>query len=235
MTDHEQSAEGPLETDETSVPKSPDKQELKREVWEFAKLVVWFIILFVTVRSYVVEGYEVQGPSMSPTLTDNERILVLKLPHVLSRFRIFGGLHGVNEGDIVVFKSPDYEPGSGARKRYVKRVIARGSKRRGGKVADAQQTGDSTQNPETVSVKIAEGVVYVNNHPLQEPYVNNSQADPQTLANDEWIVPPGFYYVMGDNRGVSKDSRKFGPVDDDVIIGTAVFRFWPLSKFGFLK
>ena len=79
------------------------RQEVKREIVEFVKLVAWFLILFIALKTYVIEGYEVQGPSMIPTLRDQERILVLKLPYILSNFSIAGSYDPVDGGDIIVF------------------------------------------------------------------------------------------------------------------------------------
>ena len=62
-----------------------DKHELRREIADFIKLVAWFLIIFLGLRYFVIEGYEVQGESMHPTLANNERILVLKLPHQISQ------------------------------------------------------------------------------------------------------------------------------------------------------
>lgn len=214
--------------------KLPEKQELKHEIIEFVKMVVWFLILFMAVRKYVIEGYEVQGPSMQPTLQDNERILVLKLPLVLSRLSLFSSIDGISEGDIVVFDSP---PQEGQGKRYVKRVIAKGVKKRNKLVVGAQNKDDIPAISDMVSVKFDNGIVYVNNRAIIENYTkkNGEEDDDEDYANKETLVPPSMYFVMGDNRDVSKDSRNFGPVDDDTMIGTAIFRFWPLSRIGFLK
>ena len=93
----------------------------KREVREFVKMIAWFLLLFFTLKTFVIEGYEVQGPSMEPTLVDKERILVFKLPHKLSQWGPFSGIDAIGTGDIIVFDSRD-----DADKRYVKRVIAHG-------------------------------------------------------------------------------------------------------------
>jgi signal peptidase I len=204
----------------------PGKQELKREILDFVKLVAWFLIIFLGLRTYVIEGYEVQGPSMIPTLENNERILVLKLPHLLSQWGLFSGITAIEPGDIVVFDSPDT-----AKKRYVKRVIAMGPKPEHGKVAaDAQGTSDTSDWPQ---VRFERGQVYVNNQIVPEEYLTEDarhSSESQTLS-----LGPGQFYVLGDNRRVSKDSRSFQAINDDVVIGRAVLRFWPPSKISFLK
>lgn len=211
-------------TPETEV--RPGKQELKREILDFVKLVAWFLIIFLGLRTYVIEGYEVQGPSMIPTLENNERILVLKLPHILSQWGIFSGITAIEPGDIVVFDSPDT-----AKKRYVKRVIAMGPKPEHGKVAaDAQGVSDTS---DWVQVRFARGQVYVNNQVLPEEYLTEDAR--HSSENQTLPLGPGQFYVLGDNRRVSKDSRSFQAINDDVVIGRAVLRFWPPGKISFLK
>ena len=204
-----------------------EKQELKREIIDFAKLVVWFLVIFVGLRTYVIEGYEVQGPSMIPTLEDNERILVLKLPHVLSKIPILGGYNALKPGDIVVFDSPD-----NPRKRYVKRVIAKGPAGTKGKTVDAESQRDPVDSADTVRVEFLEGQVYVNNHRLEEDYLTPSAR----ISNDrqKLLLHPGDYYVLGDNRSVSKDSRSFNAIQEDRMIGKAILRFWPPRRISLL-
>jgi signal peptidase I len=205
----------------------PQRQEAKRDVIEFVKLVVWFLVLFFVLRTYVIEGYEVQGPSMMPTLEDRERILVLKLPHILSHFGLFGGIEAIQPGDVIVFKSPD-----DGRKRYVKRVIARGPKRPGGKKVEAGPYVASQAVGESVSVRMEGNVIYVNNRRTRENYevaLGNGREE-----IDE-ALSPGEYFVLGDNRRVSKDSRSFGPLDEEQVIGKAVLRFWPLHRLSLLQ
>ena len=211
-----------------SEPNSP-RQEAKRELIDFAKMVGWFLLLFLALRTFVVEGYEVQGDSMSPSLDNRERILVLKLPHVLSQFRPFHNLNAIEEGDIVVFQSPD-----DSRKRYVKRVIAKGSGVRPPRTVEAESQGAVRAPIEDVRVRVENGQVYVNNRRIEEEYLNpdnTSGAD----TYDEVLLQPGTYYVLGDNRNVSKDSRSFGPVDEDGIIGRAFLRVWPLGRISLIR
>ena len=207
---------------EQGDPRAPDAaQELRREVKEFVKLIAWFLVLFLVLKLWVIEVYEVQGESMQPALESKDHILVLKLPHVLSQTGWFGDWDPISPADVIVFDSPD-----NTNKRYVKRVIAEGPPGSRGAVA-AEQIGSEPH----VSVRIVEGRVYVNNRALTEDFVRETAFDPHEHAA-ETLLGPKQYYVLGDNHAVSKDSRSFGPVDDDVVIGKAVLRFWPLSKAG---
>lgn len=80
-------------------------------------------------------------------------------------------------------------------------------------------------------VTISEGRVYVDGVRLEEPYLTQ-----ETQGNGRsWTVPPLSVFVMGDNRGASRDSRVFGPVSLNQIIGRAVLRYWPLDQVGFLR
>lgn len=205
---------------------SNDRQELKREVIDFVKLVVWFLVIFLALRTYVIEGYEVQGPSMEPTLQNNERILVLKLPHILSQWGLFASWKAIDSGDIVVFDSPDT-----ANKRYVKRVVARGAPGRVSNTAVAESEGGESKDG--VKVVFDLGKVYVDGILVEEDYLR----DEAKVSNDrrELLLEPGEYYVLGDNRRVSKDSRSFKAIDDDMIIGRAFLRFWPPRKIALLR
>lgn len=206
-----------------------DRQSVQREAVDFVKLVVWFLVVFILLRTYVLEGYEVQGDSMNPNLVNSERILVLKLPHLLSQFGPFRSWQAIEPGDVVVFDSPD-----NPNKRYVKRVIAVGPKARASSTAAAAESGAGERHAGgAVHVEFDHGRVYVDNHLIEEGYLNpeaKHSGDAQTLD-----LGPGEYYVLGDNRPVSKDSRSFEEIHDKQIIGKAVIRFWPPQSISLLK
>ncbi len=105
-------------------------------------------------------------------------------------------------GDVVVFDSPVQEDED-----LVKRVVA--------------VAGDS--------VAVRGGVLYVNGEPQQEPYLADSPFD--GTDTDEGVVPEGQVFVMGDNRNNSGDSRLFGPIETESIIGAAFAIYWPISRW----
>lgn len=109
----------------------------------------------------------------------------------------------VHHSDVVVFHYPR-DPA----KSYIKRVIA--------------LPGDR--------IRIDRGHVFVNNQPLAEPYVPARYADDR--SEEEMTVPRGEYFVMGDHRSISSDSRDFGPVERQLIYGKASFVYWPFDQAG---
>jgi signal peptidase I len=80
-------------------------------------------------------------------------------------------------------------------------------------------------------ITVTDGRVYIDGTPLDEPYL----AQPTQGGGRSWIVPPLNVFVMGDNRGASRDSRIFGPVPLDYIVGHAVVRYWPPEQVGILN
>lgn len=201
------------------------RQALGREFRQLCRLVALFVVLFLAVKLFVVEGFEVEGGSMQPTLRDQERILVLKLPQEIARVLPALGIAPVGPGDVVVFDSA-VEPG----KRYVKRCIVSGVPRTARNTVSASEV---THAPgRAVRVQVKSGKVYATNRlidddNLREPLLPEESYDDVTLG-------PGDLYVLGDHRSISRDSRSFGPVRADQVVGRAVLRFWPLSRFGLL-
>ena len=114
-------------------------------------------------------------------------------------------LEPIERGDVVVFHPP-IEPD----KSFIKRVIG--------------LPGDH--------VRIDAGAVYVNGKLLKEPYVPLDYGDTRSMA--DMTVPEGSYFVLGDHRSMSNDSREFGPVERKYIYGKAVFVYWPVDKLGTL-
>ena len=112
----------------------------------------------------------------------------------------------IHRGDIVVFKYP-YD----TTKSYIKRVIA--------------VPGDI--------LRIDHGQVYVNDKPLKEPYVPAKYTDERSAP--EMVLGHGKYFMMGDHRLISQDSREFGPVSRNLIYGKAAFVFWPVDQAGVVK
>ena len=154
------------------------------------------VLLAVVLIVFIYQPVKVEGTSMMPALTDQERIFINKFTY---RF----GIDDIQRGDMVVFWFP-----MDRTKSYIKRVIG--------------LPGDT--------VEIRDGSVWVNDQLLSEEYVPEEYRDHQSLAPVR--VPEDQYYVLGDHRTSSNDSRAWGTVDRQFIYGKAVFVYWPIEKMG---
>ena len=166
---------------------------------------VALLIAFV-VRGFVLQQFYISGPSMQTTLLENNRVLVNKLSY---------RLHDVHRGDVVVFDRVTTNGGVVAHDDLIKRVIAVG--------------GDT--------VSISQCNVIVNGKKIDESYLDAKSGGSQNLVDrcrvvdlEEQTIPKDKIFVMGDNRSESFDSRSFGPIDKDLIVGRAFAIVWPLSK-----
>ncbi len=175
----------------------PAKPKLLRTVTAWARDLTVSLIVSALIIVFLYQPVKVEGTSMLPGLTDQERIFINKFVY---------HLEPISRGDIVVFRYP-----RDTAKSYIKRVIA--------------VAGDR--------VKIEDGRVYVNGRRLREAYVPDDYRDDRSYP--ESTVPKDSYFLLGDHRSSSSDSRDFGPVDREYIYGKAVFVYWPMDRLGVLK
>jgi len=159
--------------------------------------IVISLSLAAVVIVFLYQPVKVEGTSMLPWLTDQERIFINKFIYHFET---------IQRGDVVVFWYPR-DPA----KSYIKRVIA--------------LPGET--------VRMEDGAVYVDGLQLQEPYVAPEYRDQQNHGPVK--VPPGEFYVLGDHRNSSNDSRTWGTVPRRFIYGRAVFAYWPLGRLGMLR
>ena len=156
-------------------------------------------LLSVLLRTYVCEIFWVPSASMVPTLDVYDRILVQKA---------FFSWHDVREGDIVVFTHPPLDECAGPAGDLVKRVIALPGQ----------------------TIYSADGLLYVDGRRLREPYLPPHDPlgppIPGATRQHPFHVPRGDFYVMGDNRAISCDSRYWGPINGSSIIGRVVMLLW---------
>ncbi|MFC7391599.1 signal peptidase I [Scopulibacillus cellulosilyticus] len=178
------------------------KKRKKSEAFEWIKALVIAVIIALLIRGFVFTNYIVEGKSMMPTLQDGNRLIVNKLDYEVSKPHRF---------DVIIFHATKTED-------YVKRVIGLP----GDKIAYKHDT------------------LYVNGKPVKEPYLNKYKSEliSGQLTQDFTLkgltgqarVPKGKVFVLGDNRQNSVDSRVFGFVDEDKIVGKVDLRYWPLSE-----
>jgi signal peptidase I len=183
-------------------PEPPDRPRSAASVWSalsWVRDLAFSVLIAVILIVFIYQPVKVEGTSMMPTLTDQERIFI-------NKFTYHFGLGDIQRGDMVVFWFP-LDP----QKSYIKRVIG--------------VPGDA--------VRIDAGQVYVNERPLTEEYVPEEYRD--RVSWEEHRVPSGEYFVLGDHRSSSSDSRTWGFVKRDAIYGKAVFVYWPLEKMGRIR
>ena len=179
-------------------------------------LLLGAVILAVLIKSLLIQPFEIPSQSMHPTLQVGDRVMVSKVSY------LFGE---PAKGDVVVFSAPGRpDPDRNVlevvwhevREAFgwydiseadlIKRVIATGGDR----------------------VEIRRNQVWVNGELLDEPYLGSStQEEALTVEVEEDHI-----FLMGDHRSRSSDSRVFGTVDEDTVVGKAVFRIWPLGRMG---
>ncbi len=170
---------------------------MRLNAWVWARDVVISVFIAALIIVFLYQPVKVEGTSMMPWLTDQERIFINKFVYKFE---------DIQRGDVVVFWYP-----MDTSKSYIKRVVG--------------LPGET--------VRILNGRVFVNGRPLPEPYVVTDYVDQQSYQGVR--VEPGHYYVLGDHRNSSNDSRSWGTVSREYIYGKAVLVYWPVDKFGILK
>lgn len=189
----------------------PDSaRELLKTLLEWLLVAVCALAMALLIRMFLIQAYYIPSSSMEQTLHKDDRVLVNKLSYR------FGD---VERGDVIVFAKPD--DALGDIDDFIKRVIALPG--------------------ETIS--FSNGRVLIDGETFDEPYVER----PSTFVNgrltgcanepaptDSCLLPQGTVFVMGDNREGSTDSRSFGPIEIDSIVGRAFIKLWPLGDIGFL-
>jgi signal peptidase I len=176
--------------------------------WLKIILVLFFLILLI--RRFFITPIVVDGPSMQPTLHNGDRVLMNKFSYIFDKPERF---------DVVVIHVNKNE-------NYIKRIIG--------------LPGEH--------IEYKDEVLYVNGEPIPEPFIRERVAKlsetghythdftlEDDIPGDFSVIPEGYVLVLGDNRSNSIDSRELGLVSYEQIIGEAIFIYWPLSHFGFVK
>jgi signal peptidase I len=175
----------------------PRRRRWRRPLIETVVTILVAVLLAGLARAFVFQTFWIPSSSMVPTLGVYDRVLVQKA---------FFSWHDVREGDIVVFSQPPLDHCGGPGGDLVKRVIALPG-----------QTIYSSGNS-----------IYVNGRLLAEPYLPSYDPLGPPIAGSQhpYRVPPGEFYMLGDNRADSCDSRYWGPVKGSSIVGKVVLTWW---------
>lgn len=195
--------------DDAGIESRDLRKEASRNLWwesiRLVRDVFLIIVTFILFGVFFVQPVVVDGSSMLPQLRDGERLLVNKFIYYDVKSVSFGHLE---RGDIVVFWYPE-DPD----KSYVKRLIAFPG--------------------ETVEIK--EGKVFINDVELVEAYIAEEHNSSRFRPFPRTTVKSHTYFVMGDNRDNSADSRTWGFVPEKYIYGRAFFRYWKPQNVGFVR
>ena len=177
----------------------------KKEIYSWIKSIAFAFLIVFICRLFLFTPTTVLGASMSPTFQDHDKVVISKTTEI-QRF------------DVIVFDAPDMDG-----EHYIKRVIG--------------LPGDR--------IEMKNDVLYINGVAFEEPYLKeNKEGNLLTKLTEDFSleektgeskVPKDMLFVMGDNRLISKDSRIFGLIPNDSVIGEVIFRFYPLQEIGVPK
>ena len=184
------------------------KHQAGRAVREVVETLLLAALIFFLVR-LVVLNFRVDGESMLPNLDDGQMLLVNRNAY---EYVDIGGnryypFDPPERGDVIVF-----DPPTGSDKPYIKRVIG--------------LPGEE--------VTFGDGNVFINGEPLPEDYIKDRTRCGARSDNCDVVVPEGYVFVLGDHRSNSSDSRVFGPVPVQNIVGKAWLSYWPVDDVGFV-
>jgi len=190
------------------------KPKTKAVIREWGESILVAFLLAMVIRTFVIQAFKIPTGSMRPTLLEGDLILVnkfiygAKFPFV--DFRL-PALRQPNRGDVVVFIYPE-----DSKKDFIKRLIAFPG--------------------ETVEIK--NGTLYINDSPLLDPIFNQryyyNRGD-FAIEGQKITVPKDSYFVLGDNSASSKDSRYWGYVPKENILGKAIIIYWPPNRIRIIK
>jgi signal peptidase I len=205
MSRDSQATTVPLPADSASPPAV--KNPVGRAAREVIETLLLAALIFFLVR-LVVLNFRVDGESMTPNFDDGEMLLVNRnaYEHVDFNGQEFYPFDPPQRGDVIVFNPPN-----GSDKPYIKRIIG--------------LPGEE--------VTFSDGHVDINGKPLDEPYLEDRTRCGRADTCDV-VVPPGNVFVLGDHRNNSSDSRVFGPVPIENIVGKAWVSYWPPKDIGFM-
>lgn len=195
-------------------PRPPRRRRHLTILREVVETLLLALLIFLAVRA-TVQNFKVEGSSMLPSLENGQYIIVNKLAYAQFDLGIFDFLPFFDAGEDSthhLFGAPErgdvvvFESPTNPDRDFIKRIIG--------------VPGDK--------VEIRSGVVYINDEPLEESYTKGTT----TCPCGPWEVEEGHYFVLGDHRSNSSDSRAIGQIPEESIIGKAWFSYWPLSEVG---
>jgi signal peptidase I len=187
---------------------------------ELVTIVAVALGLALGIQAFLVKPFRIPSESMVPTLAVGQRVLVCRACMHLS---------DPGRGDILVFKPPVGEPSTCGVERPSDEPCPRGTPERSDTNFIKRVVGLPGDH-----LKVMAGSVYINGKKQDEPFAHLDAGCGTCNLPREITVPKGEYYMMGDNRGESADSREWGPVPKKWVIGKAFMTYWPPGRVGLL-
>jgi len=209
----------PDEADESlneEIEEGEHRRKSMKRFLEWGAVILGALLVAFLIKTFLMQAYFIPSSSMAPTLQVGDRVLVNKLSYKVG---------DIGRGDLVVFKRPANE--NSAQTDLIKRVIGL----------------------EGELIEIVDGRIYITESSssvrqlLLEPYLSSNTLTVGIFENTDvcevstetsCLIPDNHIFVLGDNRGGSRDSRFFGPIDEDMVVGRAFIRLWPISSLKFL-
>lgn len=213
-----------------------EENSKSKEIFEWIVCILIALIIVVLIKAFVGFPTVVSGASMDSTLKDKQRLWVSRIGIEIHKYP--------KRGDIITFEAPSttYVTKASYNPDDVTAEYKNDSKGIGEKLKSSIDIFGETSFIKRVIglpgdyVEIKNKSVYLNGQALEEKYLDaGTVTDSAEGFFLDVVVPDGYVYVLGDNREVSGDSRRFGCIPIDKIEGKAVFRFWPLNKLGKVK
>ena len=213
-----------------------EENRKSKEIFEWIVCILIALIIVVLIKAFVGFPTVVSGASMDSTLKDKQRLWVSRIGIEIHKYP--------KRGDIITFEAPSttYVTKASYNPNDVTAEYKNDSKGIGEKIKSSIDIFGETSFIKRVIglpgdyVEIKNKSVYLNGQALEEKYLDaGTVTDSAEGFFLDVVVPDGYVYVLGDNREVSGDSRRFGCIPIDKIEGKAVFRFWPLNKLGKVK
>lgn len=195
-----------LSDSEGSADVRPQRRSFLREL---PLIIVGALVVAVLVKSFLIQVFYIPSASMLETLQLDDKVTVSKLAYRSS---------APQRGDIVVFENEGIPSDS------LVGVVVRNLKESFGQQDPSRHLIKRVVGLPGETIEIRDGVVIIDGEPIEEDYLNDS---PHGRDFAGVVIPDGHYFVMGDNRNSSRDSRVFGPIDGDRIIGKAIAIVWP--------
>lgn len=195
-----------------------EKQDATRSFWkELPFLILVALVVAIVIKTFLIQAFFIPSESMYDTLTEGDRVMVNKLAYR------FGD---PARGDVIVFDSP-LEPDDGGES-VIGAMIRHVAESLGLSSPDSALI-KRVIGLEGETIEIRDNQVFVDGVAIDEPYLS---ADVRMRDFGPVEVPVGHVFVMGDNRGSSQDSRRFGAISESEIIGRAFVKVWPPSRWG---